>query len=136
MFQKIIKSENASFWFLTLCVLFFSEIGEAQTSMRLELEKETQKKVSLAITEFVFKGDGSDVKGLGKEAKSILEKDLNLSELFSLLAKPVFEELERIQGTRARVDYRSWRQIGAQWLIKTEYRMLPKGRRQVLTFRL
>ena len=136
MFQKTIKLENSSFWSLTLFVFFFSGVGEAQTSMKLELEKETQKKVSLAITEFVFKGDGSDIKGLGREAKSILEKDLNLSELFSLVAKPVFEELERLQGTRARVDYRSWRQIGAQWLIKTEYRMLPKGRGQIFTFRL
>ena len=92
MFQKTIKSENLSFWLFTIFVFFFSAIGEAQSNLRLELEKETQKKVSLAITEFVFKGDGSDVKGLGKEAKGILEKDLNLSELFSLLAKPVFEE--------------------------------------------
>ena len=35
MFQKTIKSENPSFWFLTLFVFFFSVIGEAQTRMRL-----------------------------------------------------------------------------------------------------
>ena len=70
MFQKTIKLENSSFWFLTFFVFFFSGVGEAQTSMKLELEKETQKKVSLAITEFVLKGDGSDIKGLGKEAKT------------------------------------------------------------------
>ncbi|MBT5471235.1 MAG: Tol-Pal system beta propeller repeat protein TolB [Nitrospina sp.] len=104
--------------------------------MRLDLEKETQKKVSLAITDFVFKGNGSDIRGMGKEAKSILGKDLALSELFSLLRKPVFEELERMERSDSDVNYRSWRQVGAQWVIKTEYEMISKGRGQIFTFRL
>ena len=37
------------------------------------IEKENQKKVALAITDFVFKGDASDIRGMGKEAKSILD---------------------------------------------------------------
>ena len=59
--------------------------------------EDAQKKVPLAITEFVFKGYGTDSTGLGKEARSILEKDLRLSGLFSPLRKPVFEELERME---------------------------------------
>jgi len=100
------------------------------------MEKATQKKVSLAITDFVFKGGGSDARGMGKEARSILEKDLLLSELFSPLRKTVFEELEKMERSGSVVDYRSWRQVGAQWVIKTEYRMISKGRGQVFTFRL
>lgn len=100
------------------------------------MEKATQKKVPLAITEFVFKGGGSDARGMGKEARSILEKDLRLSELFFPLRKPVFEELEEMEKSGSEVDYRSWRQVGAQWVIKTEYRMISKGRGQVFTFRL
>ena len=100
------------------------------------MEKATQKKVSLAITDFVFKEGGSDVRGMGKEARSILEKDLRLSELFSPLRKPVFEELERMERSGSEVDYRSWKQVGAQWVIKTEYRIISKGRGQVFTFRL
>jgi TolB protein len=65
-----------------------------------------------------------------------MEKDLRLSELFSLLRKPVFEELEKMESSGSEVDYRSWKQVGAQWVIKTEYRMMPKGRGQVFIFRL
>ncbi len=100
------------------------------------MEKATQRKVSLAITDFVFKGGGSDARGMGKEARSILEKDLLLSELFSFLRKPVFEKLERMERSGSEVDYRNWRQVGAQWVIKAEYRMISKGRGQVFTFRL
>ncbi|MZG52992.1 MAG: Tol-Pal system beta propeller repeat protein TolB [Nitrospinae bacterium] len=136
MFPKTIKSGYLTFWFFISFVFFFPIKGETGPRMRLDLEKETQRKVSLAITDFVFKGGGSDIRGMGKEAKRILEKDLVLSELFSLLTRPVFEELEKMEGTGASVDYRSWRQVGAQWVIKTEYAMMSKGRGQVFTFRL
>ena len=115
---------------------FFCVQAEAQLGLRLDVEKETQKKVALAITDFVFKGDGSDIQGIGKEAKGILRKDLVLSELFSPLQKPVYEELERMERSVSEVDYRSWRQVGAQWVIKTEYGILPNGRGQILIFRL
>ena len=119
-----------------ILAFFFCVKAEAEPRVRLDLEKATQQKVSLAITDFVFKGGGSDARGLGKEARSILEKDLLLSELFSPLRKPVFEELDRMELSGSDVDYRSWRQIGAQWVIKTEYKMISKGRGQIFTFRL
>ncbi|MZH05787.1 MAG: hypothetical protein F3743_10370, partial [Nitrospinae bacterium] len=120
MFPKTIKSGYLTFWFFISFVFFFPIKGETGPRMRLDLEKETQRKVSLAITDFVFKGGGSDIRGMGKEAKRILEKDLVLSELFSLLTRPVFDVLETIEGTDASVEYRSWRHVGAQWVIKTE----------------
>jgi len=134
-----LKTNRAGYIFSGLFITFvfcFCVKAEAQNSMRLDVQKETYKKVVLAIPDFVFKGDVSDIQGIGKEAKAILKKDLVLSELFSLLSKPVYEELERMERSSSKVDYSSWRQVGAQWIIKTEYGMLPKGRGQILTFRL
>ncbi len=136
MFLKTNRSGYLFLWVFITLVFFFCVKAEAQPGVRLDMEKETQKKVALAITDFVFKGGGSDIQGMGKEAKRILEKDLALSEFFSPLRKPVFEELERMENSSSEVDYRSWRQVGAQWVIKTEYGMLSKGRGQIFTFRL
>ena len=61
---------------LLIALLFsFCVKAEAQSGMRLDVKKETQKKVVLAITDFVFIGDESDIKGIGKEAKGILKKE-------------------------------------------------------------
>jgi TolB protein len=136
MFLKTSKEGYLFFGVFVVLVFFFCVKVEAEPRVRLDMEKATQKKVSLAITDFVFKGGGSDSRGMGKEARSILEKDLLLSELFAPLRKPVFEELERMERSGSEVDYRSWRQVGAQWVIKTEYKMISKGRGQIFTFRL
>ena len=136
MFLKTSRKGYLFAWVFLTLVFFFCVKVEAQPQVRLDVEKATQKKVSLAITDFVFKGGGTDSRGIGKEARSILDKDLRLSELFSPLSKPVFEELERMERSGSKIDYRSWRQVGAQWVIKTEYRMISKGRGQVFTFRL
>jgi TolB protein len=136
MFLKTSRENYLFAWIFMILAFFFCVKAEAEPRVRLDLEKATQQKVSLAITDFVFKGGGSDARGLGKEARSILEKDLLLSELFSPLRKPVFEELDRMELSGSDVDYRSWRQIGAQWVIKTEYKMISKGRGQIFTFRL
>ena len=108
----------------------------ADPRVRIDLERETHKKVVVAVTDFVLDDSIADFMGIGNEAKKILEKDLVLSEWFTLLQKPVFEDLERMELSRQGVDYRSWRQLGAQWLIKTEYSVLRNGKGQAFTFRL
>ena len=135
MFLKTTKSSfNLS---LIMMVLFLlARNGMAETQVDIDLERETRKKVALAITDFVMPDSGADILGIGKEAKKILQKDLILSELFSLLPEQIFEELEKIEHSSSKVDYRSWRQVGAQWLIKTEYALTEKGKGQVFTFRL
>ena len=120
----MIKTEYFFAWVFITLVCFFSVKVEAAPGVQLNLEKETQEKVSLAITDFVFDGTGSDIRGLGKEARRILEQDLTYSELFSLLGKPVFEQLERMERASSNISYQNWRTIGAQWVIKTEYRMI------------
>ena len=136
MFLKTSREVYLFPWVFVILIFFFCVKVDAEAQMRLDMEKATQRKVSLAITDFVLKGGVSDARGMGKEARSIMEKDLRLSELFSLLRKPVFEELEKMESSGSEVDYRSWKQVGAQWVIKTEYRMMPKGRGQVFIFRL
>lgn len=135
MFLKTIKS---SFYLSLMVMILFLLVGTgmAAPQVDIDLERETRKKVALAITDFVISDSGSDVLGIGKEAKKILQKDLILSEWFSLLPEQVFEELEKIERSSSKVDYRNWRQVGAQWLIKTEYRLTAKGKGQIFTFRL
>ena len=133
------KTNKPGFYFsliLMALVLLQTQTGFAESRIRIDLERKTQKKVALAITDFVLKDSAADFIGIGKEAKKILEKDLMLSEWFSSLQKPVFEELEKMERSTSKVDYRSWRQVGAQWLIKTEYAVLKDGKGQTLTFRL
>jgi TolB protein len=131
------KTSKFSFYLsLILMAMLQAPIGFAEPRVRIDLERETQKKVSVAITDFVLKDSVADIMGIGKDAKKILEKDLMLSEWFLPLQKEVFGELEKMERFTKKVDYRSWRQVGAQWLIKAEYSILKDGKGQVLTFRL
>ena len=132
----MIKAEYFFTWVFITLVCFFPVKVEAESGVQLNLEKETQEKVSIAITDFIFNGAGSDIRALGKEARRILEKDLTYSELFSLLGKPVFEQLEKMERANSDMSYKNWRTIGAQWILKTEYRIISKGRGQVFDFRL
>jgi TolB protein len=123
---------------LILMVILLLQVKTDVTAaqVHIDLERKTRKKVTLAITDFVMQGSDNDILGIGKEAKKILKKDLIFSEWFSPLQEQVFEELEKMELSSSNVDYRSWRQVGAQWLIKTEYTLADKGRGQVFTFRL
>lgn len=134
MFQKTSKSGFYLPLVLMVFVLLQARAGSADPPVSIGLELATQKKVTLAIADFVVKG--VDVMGIAKEAKKILKKDLILSEWFSPLQEPVFEELEKMEHSSSKVDYRSWRQVGAQWIIKTEYSVVANGKGQSLTFRL
>ena len=107
---------------MVMILLLLVGIGMAAPQVDIDLERETRKKVALAITDFVISDSGSDVLGIGKEAKKILQKDLILSEWFSLLPEQVFEELEKIERSSSKVDYRNWRQVGAQWLFDSMMR--------------
>ena len=136
MFPKTNRAGFKLSLFLMVLVLLPVRAVLADPRVRIDLERETHKKVVVAVTDFVLDDSIADFMGIGNEAKKILEKDLVLSEWFTLLQKPVFEDLERMELSRQGVDYRSWRQLGAQWLIKTEYSVLRNGKGQAFTFRL
>ncbi|MEE9258176.1 MAG: Tol-Pal system beta propeller repeat protein TolB [Nitrospinaceae bacterium] len=108
----------------------------AQPNVRLEMEQETRQEVAIAVPEFVLKKNTQDKRGLHREARKILGNDLRLSELFTLVSPMVYEELERMERGQEKVDYWSWKQIGAQWLVKTEFTVSPKGDTFQIIFRL
>ena len=57
MYLKTNRAGYIFSWLLIALLFFFCVKAEAQSGMRLDVKKETQKKVVLAITDFVFKGD-------------------------------------------------------------------------------
>ncbi|SVD81962.1 uncharacterized protein METZ01_LOCUS434816, partial [marine metagenome] len=99
----------------------FTVASADQTTARIDLEQETRKEVVIAVPEFKLKGGLKDLEGLRGEAGSILENDLKLSELFVLLSPAIYKDLGQTKLRGERVAHRFWNQIGAQWLIATDF---------------
>ncbi|MBT5257284.1 MAG: hypothetical protein HOL75_00050, partial [Nitrospina sp.] len=131
--NKILRS--LFFLIVVLCLCYPIELLAVDSNVRIEMERATSKEVKIALTQFVL-GEGiGDPKGLGMEARKVLENDLRLTEMFVQLKPDVYINLEQKEkGSRA-VDLWAWHQVGAQWLIKTEYSVLPGGKLS-LVFRL
>lgn len=124
---------------LATVILFqmFPSFALAQDSdIEIELERETRKKVNIAIPEFDLEKDYEDPAGLGNESRKILENDLILSEQFTLVDPSVYKETALLERTRSTVDYNSWSKMGAQWLLKTNYKINPLDKSYNVTFRL
>ena len=136
MFPKKSKILRSLFFLIVvLCLCYPIELLAVDSNVRIEMERATSKEVKIALTQFVL-GEGiGDPKGLGMEARKVLENDLRLTEMFVQLKADVYINLEQKEkGSRA-VDLWAWHQLGAQWLIKTEYSVLPEGKLS-LVFRL
>ena len=116
--NKILRS--LFFLIVVLCLCYPIELLAVDSNVRIEMERATSKEVKIALTQFVL-GEGiGDPKGLGVEARKVLENDLRLTEMFVQLKPDVYINLEQKEkGSRA-VDLWAWHQLGAQWLIKTE----------------
>jgi len=119
-----------------LIQIFPSSVFAQDSEIRIEIERETRKKVNIAIPEFVLEANYEDPSGLGKESRKILENDLKLSEQFDLIDPSVYKETALLEQMRSTVDYNSWSQMGAQWLLKTNYRINPLDKSYNVTFRL
>ena len=125
--------------FILLLVVWFQVFPVAvlaEPKIRIDLQKETRKKVNIAIPEFVLESKYEDPDGLGKESQAILENDLKLSEYFDLIDPEVFKEIAAIEQKRTTVDYASWSQMGTQWLLKAKYKINPLDKSFNVTFRL
>lgn len=94
------------------------------------------KKVNIAIPEFVLEKNYEDPLELGKESRKILENDLKFSEQFDLIDPSLYNEIAILEQTRITVDYNSWGQMGAQWLVKTNYKINPRDNSFIVTFKL
>jgi len=58
------------------------ELLAVDSNVRIEMERATHEEVRVALTQFV-RGEGvGDPRGLGMEARKILENDLRLTEMF------------------------------------------------------
>ena len=123
--------------FLLVAGLWSFTVASAdQTTARIDLEQETRKEVVIAVPEFKLKGGLKDLEGLRGEAGSILDNDLKLSELFVLLSPAIYKDLGKTKLREERVAHRFWNQIGAQWLITTDFALKSGGKIIEITFRL
>ena len=114
----------------------FPALVLAEPRIRIELEKETRKKVNIAIPDFVLAAKYEDPEGLGREARGILQNDLKLSEHFVLIKPDDYKKLAFLEKNRTTVDYASWSEMGTQWLLKTQYKINPLDKSFNVTFRL
>ena len=107
----------------------------ADPGVRIEMERTTHKNARVAVTQFTLSKGSAGSKKLELEAYKILKNDLRLSEIFLQIAPNVYKNLEQKEMDGKEVDLWAWHQLGAQWLIKTEYNIMPGGKLS-LTFRL
>ncbi|GJL79553.1 MAG: protein TolB [Nitrospinaceae bacterium] len=114
----------------------FSVAALAEPKIRIDLQRETRKKVNIAIPEFVLQEKHEDPEGLGKTSRGILENDLKLSEYFVLIDRNAYKEIALAEQKVKTVDYASWSALGAQWLLKTQYKINPLDKSFNVTFRL
>lgn len=125
---------------LTLLVVIwfqvFSAAALAEPKIRIDLQRETRKKVNIAVPDFVLEDKYEDPEGLGRKSRAILLNDLKLSEYFVLIGRDVYKETALLEQKRTTVDYASWRQMDAQWLLKAKYKINPLDKSFNITFRL
>ena len=125
--------------FLFLAIVLYSiwpiSFVAADPGVRIEMKRTTHKNVRVAVTQFTLKKGSVGSKKLELEAYKILENDLRLSEIFLQIAPSIFKNLEQKEIGGKEVDLWAWHQLGAQWLIKAEYSIMPNGKLS-LTFRL
>jgi len=122
------------FLIIASCLICPFDLLAVDSSVRIEMERNTRKEVRVAITPF-FHHKGTDSEGLGMEAREILKNDLRLSEMFVQIEPEVYEKLEQKERGKREVDLWAWHQTGAQWLVKTEYSIISRGQMS-LVFRL
>lgn len=128
-----------SYAFIVLCVGLFSNQAVAQSqssAYELELLKKTQTKVDIAIPNFVKIENPETKDSIAKKARSILMNDLVFSELFREVSSTRYAAIERENQDPTRIDYQMWRNIGAQWVLRSQYQLEPKTDSITLIFRL
>ena len=136
MFLKKIKAtRQLVFLVVVSCTMFPFELLALDSSVRIEMERSTRKEVKVALTQFVLGEGAVDSEGVGVEARKILGNDLRLSEMFVQIESEIYEKLAQKERGSRKVDLWAWHQMGVQWLIKTEYSILPEGKLS-LVFRL
>lgn len=97
----------------------------SEESIFIDLVKETQSQVNIAVPHFVALGDVDA--SFAEKSRNILENDLRLFELFVPVKPNIYSELEKSEAQAEQVNYAAWRELGVQWLIKGGYEKSLSG---------
>lgn len=90
----------------------------AHAVMFIQLDQPMDKKLPIAVTDFV-KGEGySDFDGLSKKMPDIIRNDLNLSSYFHVIPYQLYPEKNNDAMTADKIDFKKWSGVGANALIK------------------
>jgi TolB-like protein/TonB-like protein len=127
-----------SFLILILTLVVSISVFAQGSVFLFDSSGKTPKKVSIAIPEFVLEENSKDPSGVGKELRKILMNELKSTEQFKLIEpennkEKEFKFLEKTPSTK---EFDNWSQMGAQWLLKTNYRINPQDESFNVTFRL
>ena len=98
--------------FFIFCICLLSSQSIAQISSpeyELEILKKTQKKVEIAITNFLKIEDSAVDDSLAKKARSTLLEDLKFSELFREVSPTRFARIEQTNQDASSINYKIWR---------------------------
>ena len=108
--------------------------AQAESDIFVELSKETQSEVNIAVPGFMpLVGEADE--DLAEKTRSILENDLSLFELFVPVKHNLYSGIEGEIQT-GRLNYAAWSQLGVQWLIKGQYQKSISGEKYKFVFRL
>ncbi|NIQ02637.1 MAG: Tol-Pal system beta propeller repeat protein TolB, partial [Nitrospinaceae bacterium] len=131
-----LKNKFLVFLILSIVSLWAgADSARGQSDIMLDLAKETQQEVRIAIPPFLPTDDEVDRK-IGNENRETLVNDLRLFELFSPVDPKVYADLIRDGYKIGKINYQAWSGLGVQWLIKAEFQKSIRGDKVKFVFRL
>ncbi len=136
MFRNLKPMMKKIILLFSIFVLCFPGLAFADSKIRIDLERATRQKVNIAVPPFILEEGHEDKQGVGREGWNIMVNDLQLSELFVVVDPSSYDSLERAERSNPKVSYASWNQVGAQWLLRTNYKVDPFDDSFSVTFRL
>ncbi len=87
----------------------------------IDITEPSFKKLPVAVPD--FKPEGSSRTNLSRDIASVVRNDLSISGAFRILSPEGFLENPKTQGVTAKeISFRSWRSLGADYLITGLYR--------------
>ncbi|MBI5642105.1 MAG: Tol-Pal system beta propeller repeat protein TolB [Deltaproteobacteria bacterium] len=109
---------------LFLFLVIFILPKEAASKVYIDLAAPAAKKLPIAIQDFKYLGDAASAKDpvavkVQGELLDSIRSDIRFSNLFSIIEREAFLEDPAASGiTEGEIDFRNWRSIGADTLIK------------------
>tara|TARA_B100000686_G_scaffold81676_1_gene88159 strand:+ start:3438 stop:4739 length:1302 start_codon:yes stop_codon:yes gene_type:complete len=86
------------------------------TSVQIDLSRQTRERITVAIPNFQSFPDQEEDRILALRNQSIFRNDLKLTEMFDIVfASP------KDDSDPSRINYAIWKEVGAQWVVKTHY---------------